>query len=195
MVDPQTTPSSDPGKVVGRPQVRPDAEAKVTGAAVYSDDIKFPGMLYARAKRALVPHAFLRGIDVSQARQLPGVVAVLTAEDIPGDHYHGLVVHDWPSLVGVGESVRYVGDTLAIVAAETQAIADQALSLIEVEVEPQPVISNPSRRASPIPRLAPLWQPAQAHQSPQRDMDQGFRRCGNHLGTHFPYPLYGSCFS
>ncbi len=58
VVDPQTTPSSDPGKVVGRPQVRPDAEAKVTGAAVYSDDIKFPGMLHARVKRAGVPHAF-----------------------------------------------------------------------------------------------------------------------------------------
>ncbi len=143
VVDPQTTPSSDPGKVVGRPQVRPDAEAKVTGAAVYSDDIKFPGMLHARVKRAGVPHAFLSSLDVSKARQLSGVVSVLTAQDIPGENNHGLVVYDWPVLVGVGERVRYVGDAVAIVAAETREIASHALDLIEAAYDLQPVISDP----------------------------------------------------
>ena len=131
VVAPQSTPSSNPMKVVGRHQIRPDAEAKVTGAAVYSDDIKFPGMLHARVKRAGVPHAFLRSLDVSQARQLRGVEAVLTAADIPGQNNHGLVVFDWPVLVDVGERVRYVGDAVAIVAAETREIASQALDLIE----------------------------------------------------------------
>jgi xanthine dehydrogenase molybdenum-binding subunit len=146
---PQTTPSSDPRKVVGRNQVRPDAEAKVTGAAVYSDDIKFPGMLHARVKRTGVPHAFLRSLDVSKARQLSGVAAVLTAEDIPGENNHGLVVYDWPVLVGVGERVRYVGDAVAIVAAETREIASQALELIEAAYDSQPVISDPVQARQP----------------------------------------------
>ncbi len=149
VVGPQTIPSSDPGKVVGRPQVRPDAEAKVTGAAVYSDDIKFPGMLHARVKRAGVPHAFLRSLDVSKARQLSGVAAVLTAQDIPGENNHGLVVYDWPVLVGVGERVRYVGDAVAIVAAETREIASHALDLIEAAYDLQPVISDPVQARQP----------------------------------------------
>jgi len=69
-------------------------------------------------KRAGVAHAIITGIDVEHARNIPGVRAVLTAEDIPGEHYHGLVIQDWPVMVGVGERVRYVGDAIAIVAAE-----------------------------------------------------------------------------
>ncbi|OGO33036.1 MAG: aldehyde oxidoreductase [Chloroflexi bacterium RBG_16_54_18] len=149
VVAPQSTPSSNPMKVVGRHQIRPDAEAKVTGAAVYSDDIKFPGMLHARVKRAGVPHAFLRSLDVSQARQLRGVEAVLTAADIPGQNNHGLVVFDWPVLVDVGERVRYVGDAVAIVAAETREIASQALDLIEAAYDLQPVISDPVQARQP----------------------------------------------
>ena len=68
-------------------------------------------------RRALVPHGFLTKLDISKAKEVPGVVAVLTAEDIPGEHNHGLVVYDWPVLVGAGERVRYVGDALALVAA------------------------------------------------------------------------------
>ena len=83
----------------------------------------FEGMLHARVKRAGVPHAILSRLDVSAARALPGVAAVLTAEDIPGEQNHGLVIYDWPRLVGVGERVRYVGDAVAIVAAETRQIA------------------------------------------------------------------------
>ncbi|HEY6072310.1 MAG TPA: molybdopterin cofactor-binding domain-containing protein, partial [Anaerolineales bacterium] len=116
---------------------------KVTGEAIYSDDLQFDGMLYARVRRAMVPHAFLKSLDVSKARALPGVVAVLTAEDIPGEHNHGLVIYDWPVMIGIGERIRYVGDALAIVAAESQAIADEAVSLIEAEFDPQPVITGP----------------------------------------------------
>ena len=71
---------------------------------------------------------------LARPKTLPGVVAVLTAEDIPGEQNHGLVVYDWPTMVGVGERVRYVGDALAIVAAETQEIAEQAVALIEARV-------------------------------------------------------------
>jgi xanthine dehydrogenase molybdenum-binding subunit len=100
-------------RVVGHAAPRPDAIAKASGEARFADDYAFPGMLQGQALRAGVPHAILRRLDVSQARILPGVVAVLTAQDIPGEHNHGLVVKDWPVLVDVCEKVRTVGDALA----------------------------------------------------------------------------------
>jgi selenium-dependent xanthine dehydrogenase len=145
----ETAPSSDPLSVIGTIQTRPDAVEKVTGEALFTDDLKFEGMLYARSRRAGVPHAILKRLDVGKARKLPGVAAVLTAADIPGEHSHGLIVYDWPVMVGIGERVRYVGDTLAIVAAETREIAGQALELIEAEFEPLEVISDPVQARQP----------------------------------------------
>lgn len=146
---PDVALSAEPMQVVGTLVTRPDAVDKVTGAARYTDDLDFEGMLHARVKRAEVPHAILRRLDVSKARALPGVAAVLTAGDIPGEQNHGLVIFDWPSLIGVGERVRYVGDAVAIVAAETRELATQALELIEVELETQPVISDPVQARQP----------------------------------------------
>jgi selenium-dependent xanthine dehydrogenase len=129
--------------IVGRTHSRPDGVDKVTGQAVFTDDLVFEGMLFAKAKRAMVPHAILKSLDISQAQALEGVAAVLTAEDIPGEPKHGLVIFDWPAIIGVGERIRYVGDTIAIVAAETPEIAEHAAELIQAEYELLPVISNP----------------------------------------------------
>ena len=141
--------SIHPHTVIGHSHFRPDAVPKVTGQARFTDDLTFDGMLFARVRRALVPHAILTGLDVSKARKLEGVVAVLTAADIPGDHLHGLVYHDWPVMVDIGERVRYEGDALAIVAAETQQIADQAVDLVEAQFDPLPVISDPVQACQP----------------------------------------------
>jgi aerobic-type carbon monoxide dehydrogenase small subunit (CoxS/CutS family) len=119
VVGPQVVESSRPGKAVGKSNLRPDAVEKTTGAAIYTDDLSFQGMLHARVKRAMVPSAIVRKIDIGRAQALPGVQAVLTAADIPGETNHGLVIFDWPALVGVGARVRTVGDALAIVAADT----------------------------------------------------------------------------
>ncbi len=78
------------------------------------------------------------------------------------------MIYDWPTLVGVGEQVRTVGDAVAIVAAETREIATQALDLIEVEYEPLPVVSGPVQARQPeAPADPPHRQPAQAHQGAQ----------------------------
>lgn len=146
--------SAQPLNVIGRFQVRPDGVDKVRGSAIYSDDLHFPGMLFARVRRAGVPHAILKHLDLSKARALPGVEVVLSAQDIPGLHYHGLVIADWPTMVGIGERVRYEGDALAVLAAQTQAIADQAVQLIEAEFERLEVISSPLQAArEDAPRL------------------------------------------
>ena len=142
-------PTSTQTRVVGQLVARPDAVDKVTGKALFADDYHFPEMLHGATLRAGVPHALVRRLDVTRARALAGVVAVLTAADIPGEHNHGLVIKDWPALVGVGERVRYVGDAIAIVAAETRELALQAVGLIEVEFELQPVVSDPVQARSP----------------------------------------------
>ena len=141
---PQTRPALN---VVGKPLPRPDAVAKVTGAAKYTDDYVFPNMLHACTLRAGIPHARIVRIDTRKAKALPGVVAVLTHEDVPGAKNHGLVYADWPVLCY--DKVRYVGDAVAIVAAETREIAEQALQLIEVEYEPLPVVDDPVAALAP----------------------------------------------
>ena len=162
-------------RVVGSLQPRPDSIAKVTGVARFSDDLTFEGMLHARVKRAGVPHAILKYIDVKKARKLPGVVAILTADDIPGDHYHGLVIPDWPVLVGVGERVRYVGDAVAIVAAETREIAGRALDLIEVTFELQKVVAGPVQaRQEDAPALHPNGNLLKHIKVRKGDLEQGF---------------------
>ncbi|MCX6081474.1 MAG: molybdopterin-dependent oxidoreductase [Chloroflexi bacterium] len=140
--DPQVLPSAVDSLVIGKVQIRPDAVEKVTGEAIFTDDLVFDNMLFACVHRAGVPHAIVKSIDIDQARQLPGVVSVLTSQNIPGEHNHGLVIYDWPILVGIGERVRYVGDAIVIVAAETQEIANAAAALVNVKYDLQPVITN-----------------------------------------------------
>lgn len=172
---PQILSSARPQAVVGTLQIRPDGVEKVTGEAKFSDDLKFEGMLHARTRRAGVPHAFVRRIDVAKAQALPGVVCVLTAADVPGENNHGLVIYDWPVMVGVGERVRYVGDAVAIVAAESREIATQALDLIEVEYDQQPVISNPVQaRQADVPQLHPNGNLLKHIKVRKGDMAQGF---------------------
>lgn len=142
VAEPQIPASASEGKTVGKLEIRPDAVEKVTGSAIFTDDLIFENMLFAAVKRAGVPHAFVRKIDVEKARHAPGVVAVMTAADIPGENIHGLVTLDWPVMVGIDERVRYVGDAIAIVAAESQEAAKAAVELIEVEFDTQPVLSN-----------------------------------------------------
>ncbi len=176
VVPPNHIPTSENQQVVGRLLARPNSFQKVTGKAIFTDDLKFEGMLHARVKRAGIPHAIVKHVDVSQARQLPGVAAVLTAEDIPGEHNHGLVIYDWPVMVGVGERVRYVGDAVAIVAAETREIASEALNLIQVEVEPQPVISNPVQARRPdVPVLHPDGNLLKHIKVRKGNIDEGFK--------------------
>jgi len=151
----QTVKASDTSglraHVIGEPVPRPDARAKVTGGAMFAADLYFQNMLHARVLRSAYPHARIRRIDTSRAHALPGVIAVLTANDIPGARTHGTIRADWPTLCW--DKVRYTGDALALVAAETEAIAEQALSLIEADYEPLPGVFSPQqalRRDAPL---------------------------------------------
>jgi xanthine dehydrogenase molybdenum-binding subunit len=181
--------------VVGHTQVRPDAIEKVNGKAIYTDDLEFAGMLYGKVKRAMIPHGFMKKLDISKAKELPGVKAVLTAEDIPGQHNHGLVVYDWPVLVGIGERVRYVGDAIAIIAAETQEIAEQASALIEAEFDLHPVITNPVQaRQEGVPQIHEKGNLLKHIKVRKGDMEKGFAESDMILEHTFHTPIYEHAF-
>jgi selenium-dependent xanthine dehydrogenase len=135
-----------PLNAISRPLPRPDAVEKVNGKGVYADDLYVEGMLHARALRSRYPHARLLRVDVSRARAHPGVVAAITAGDIPGRKDCGVHEVDWPVLCY--DKVRYVGDAIALVVAESEGAAAEALNLIEVDYEPLPVVTGPKEAAA-----------------------------------------------
>jgi len=130
---------------VGKNIYKVDAQDKVTGKAQYSDDIYFDDMLHLKIKRAVHPHAYLCKLNIEKAKKLPGVVKIITAADVPHIKNFGLIIKDQPVLIGIGEKMRYMGDALAIVVAESKEIASKAVRLIETEVEKLEIVSNPLR--------------------------------------------------
>ncbi|MEE9297222.1 MAG: molybdopterin cofactor-binding domain-containing protein, partial [Phycisphaerae bacterium] len=121
----------------------------VLGDFKYIDDIKVDGSLYAAMRFSDHPRALVKGIDPSQALALDGVTRVLTADDVPGDRYVGLVKPDWPILVAVGEETRYVGDILAVAVARDQHIAREAAELVNIEYEVRTPITSPADGLKP----------------------------------------------
>ena len=192
---PEVPDSIHTHKSVGHSHTRHDGVDKVIGTAIYTDDLIFDGMLYAKVRRAMIPHGFLTKLDISKAKALPGVAEVLTAEDIPGEHNHGLVIYDWPVMVGIGERVRYVGDALAIVAAETQEIAEQAAALIEAEFDLQPVITNPVQaRQEGVPQIHEKGNLLKHIKVRKGDMEKGFAESDVILEHTFHTPTTDHAF-
>src|SRR5512142_2166677 len=146
----------NPGDVhrpIGESKPRIDAREKVTGAAMFADDVQFGNaLLHARIKRSPHPHALIKRIDASKALTLPGVKAVVTGEEFPG--YIGLYLQD--RHIFCRDRVRYVGDPVAGVAALSEEIAERALDLIDVDYEVLEPVLDPEFGAGP---QAPLIHP------------------------------------
>jgi len=192
---PPVPPSSQPLHAVGTVQPRPDAWEKVTGKAVYTDDLHFPGMLHAAVRRAEIPAGVLRALDVAAARTAPGGIAVLTAADLPAAHTHGLISRDWPILVGVGEEVRYVGDALAIVAAESRTAALEAVRRIRVDIEPLEPLTDPVQAHHPeARRIHPDGNLLKHIKVRKGDVEQGFAEADVVLEHTFYTPPYDHAF-
>lgn len=128
-------------ETIGVSVPRLDAVEKVTGQATYVGDLKVPGMLHAKVLPSPLPHARIISMDTTEAARLPGVVAVLTPEQLQDiDPYYGAVVRDRPLLAM--QKVRYQGEPVAAVAAVDEATAHRALSLIQVDYEELPVVGD-----------------------------------------------------
>jgi len=133
-------------KYIGQSVPRIDALAKVKGEAVYASDMTLPGQTYMKVLMAHRPHALVKKVDTTRAEALDGVLAVFTSKDVPFNEF-GYYTYDQPVLCGPSakeytDRVRYVGDRVAAVIAESEDIAAQALQLIEVEYEDLPVVTD-----------------------------------------------------
>jgi CO/xanthine dehydrogenase Mo-binding subunit len=169
-------------QAIGVSLTRVDALGKVTGETLYPGDINKPNQAHAKILFAGRPHARILSIDTSQAEALDGVVGIFTAKDVPTNEY-GLIIHDQPVLCGPGsgvphaDRVRFVGDQVAFIVAETEAIAAKARDLIRVEYEDLPVLTDPLEARKPG---APLLFPGQEsnvfchYQIRQGDIRKGF---------------------
>jgi len=150
----QPPPASDGNGRVGTPAARYRGRELALGGKPYINDMTAPAMAHGAIRFADHPRATVLSVDVSRARAHPGVIAVLTAADVPGDRVQGEITSDWPQLVAVGETTRYVGDVLAIVAAETRAAARAAAGLIDVGYQVLEPLTDPvSAMADGAPRL------------------------------------------
>ena len=151
-----TTLTPDQAAVLAVPEVRVEGALKATGRARYTRDFSLPGMLWARFLMSPHPHARIISIDTSAAKAVPGVHAVIAADDVERRHM-GRQVSDWP--VFAYDRVRFVGDRIAAVAAETPEAADEAIRRIEVVYEELPAVfdAEDAMRAD-APILHPDWQ-------------------------------------
>jgi carbon-monoxide dehydrogenase large subunit len=138
---------------IGIPSPRVEGEQKVNGSAIYAEDVALPEMLWAKVLRSPIAHARIKKIDITEAARLSGVKAVITGADLRGAKI-GKKIVDMPIIAET--VVRYIGEKVAAVAAETEAVAEAALDLIDVEYEDLPVMTDPLRAAQPD---APLLHP------------------------------------
>jgi selenium-dependent xanthine dehydrogenase len=151
---PMPAPVDDGG--VGKPLARYGALGQALGSRPYVADMQRPGLLHGAL--VLSPHARARvvSIDTSKARARAGVRAVVTAADVPGERWYGLLYADWPGFVAVGEEVRCVGDVLAAVAADDVRTAREAAALVAVLYETLPPVLDPDTALAPeAPQVNP----------------------------------------
>lgn len=190
-------------KIVGKSVKRDDVLEKVTGEAQYTGDIKLPGMLHGKIKRAAIAHARIKSIDVSKALAYPGVKAVLTHETVPRVLHYGSPHPRSASCTKdqyiLDDKVRFWGEGVAAVAAISEEIADEALDLIEVEYEPLPAVFEPEDAAQPgaplIHEVGPggnlVLDPVRVNRG---DVDKGFAEADFVLEGTFaggrPHPAY-----
>ena len=169
---------------IGQSVPRIDAEAKVRGQAVFATDMNLPDQAYLKMLMARRPHAIVKRVDTRAAQALPGVLAVLTAQDVPCNEF-GYYSYDQPVFCGAGpkpftERVRFVGDRVAAVVAESEAIAARACALIEVDYEDLPAVCDVEDAMRPD---APVLHPDVGsnvfghHKLYNGDLQAGFAQC------------------
>jgi 4-hydroxybenzoyl-CoA reductase subunit alpha len=134
-------PATNDFSIIGKPIAMVDAAGKTTGSGKYTDDLSLPGMLYGKILHSPHPHARIKSIDTSRAEKFTGVVAVVTGKDAPNPFGILPVGHDEHALAL--DKVRYIGDNVACVAAVSEAIAEKALDLIDVDYELLPAYFDP----------------------------------------------------
>jgi selenium-dependent xanthine dehydrogenase len=153
-------PDGDWSGKVGTSLPKYEAEELALGDRKYIDDLVLPDMLHGAVLLSAHPRARIRGIDLSAARALAGVRAIVGAADVPGQRWQGLIYPDWPLFVAVGEETRYTGDVLCAVAADSRQLARRAAELVRVDYEVLTPLTSPEQAMAPG---APLLHPENGH--------------------------------
>ena len=168
-------------------RVRPDGPGKVTGRLAYLTDLAAPDMLYGFVLRSPHPHARIRAIRTERAAALPGVRALVTHRDVPGLNAFGISRQDQP--VFCFDLVRYIGDAVAAVAAESIEAAERALELIEVDYEPLPVLDTPEKAlAEGAPKLHPQGNVMHSNEYKCGNADAAFAACAHVVEETYSTP-------
>lgn len=128
-------------KYIGKSFNRVEAITKADGTHKYPSDTRMEGMLVLGVRRAEVPHAIIKNIDLEEAKKMPGIVAIFTSKDVPGTNRHGIMTKDEEILVE--SHVRMIGDPIALVAGETKEQVDAAVKAIKVDYDLLPVVGDP----------------------------------------------------
>jgi aldehyde oxidoreductase len=171
-------PELDQSGKVGTSLMLYEGPDKVLGDKNYIDDMKVPGMLLGAFVWSAHPRAKVLKIDATEALKLPGVVKVITAKDIPGEHKVGLIYKDWPVFIGEGETTNCIGDIIAMVAAEDERTARKAAKLVKVEYEVLKPVLTPEEALAPD---APMVHPPKPNKLCQTglvrgDFDEAFKK-------------------
>lgn len=179
--------------VVGKNVIKKDAVLKVTGKALFSADYEFENMLHAKVLRSTVPSARIIKVDTSKAKELAGVACVLTYKDIPGENRVGIIFKDEPVLVE--DKIRRFGDAIALVAAETKEIAEEALGLINVEYEELPAVTDIfEAMKDDSPKVHGNTNILMEKSLVKGDVDEAFKKCAVIVENTYKTPIIAHMF-
>ena len=170
-----------------------DAAGLVTGSTRFGDDMTMEGLLYGKILWAAHPHAEILNIDTSEALAIPGVVQVITADDIPGINQAGIIIRDQPAIAK--EKVRYIGDTVAAVFAESQEIAELAVKAIRVDYQILPGVYTPEAASkSEAPKVHAKGNLLHHAEICRGDVDEAFARCAVIIEDTYTTPFIEHAF-
>ncbi|EPY2272511.1 selenium-dependent xanthine dehydrogenase [Clostridium sporogenes] len=180
---------------IGENIPRIDAKDKILGTGKYVDDVKVEGMVYGSALRSKYPRALVKSIDISEALKHPEVEAIITAKDISGNRYIGHIIKDWPAMIDVGEETRYVGDSVALVAAKNKKALKEILNLIKVEYEELEPISNPNMAmAEDAPKIHSKGNILTVEKVNRGDVDEAIANSKYVVTNHYSTPFTEHAF-
>lgn len=191
----ETTPDiREASAGVGQSSEKVDAEEKILGSGEYVDDMEIPGLCLASAVRSPFPRCRLRSIDASRALLLPGVLAVLTAEDVPHNKV-GHIQQDWDVMIATGDITRSCGDALCVVVAEDSETLEEAKKLIALDLEELPPVSSIKQASAPdAPKIHESGNLCQSRHVSRGDADKAFAEAACVVSSDFSTPMTEHAF-
>ena len=179
--------------VLGKSVVKKDTMEKVRGTARFAADLEMPNMLYGGVFRSTITAGYIKSFDPSAALAIPGVACVLTSKDIPGKNRIGIILKDEPILVD--DKIRRYGDAIAVVAAETPDLLEDALAAIRVEYEEiEPVLSVERAAQADAPKIHGDTNVHQSKHLEHGNVDEAFARCDIIIENDYETPMLSHMF-